>query len=121
MDGGYSSLKEPPKKMPRQRSSLMLLTSDGRTGQRRKDCAKGYLFFLYRQRIRRWRLPPFWALPRERIRRDDSFAVELIFEIYRGELPFAGSFLRVCARKEAEFMAGLHPKSTFNQLIRRSV
>ena len=45
MDGGYSSLKGPPKKMPRQRSSLMLLTSDGRTGQRRNDCAKGYLFF----------------------------------------------------------------------------
>lgn len=56
-----------------------------------------------------------------RPKRDDSFAAELIFEIYRGELPFAGSFLRVRARKEAEFTTGLRPKSTFDQLIGRPV
>lgn len=58
---------------------------------------------------------------REDLKRDDSFAAELIFGIYRGELLFAGSFLRVHARKEAEFTTGLRPKSTFDQLIGRPV
>jgi len=60
----------------------------------------------------------FRGPPAREGRRDDSFAAELIFGIYRSELPFAGCRLResaIARVKKPSLRRGLRPKSTYDR------